>query len=146
MKFYSTILVLGLILSSLSSNAQCKHFTKKHCLPDLAPYIHSGQLSSAYMMPGDSAEVKMTFNAGKEYRLLVGSQELIGYVQFNVLDKNGKKLFSSNADQKNPYWDFKVENTQHFIIQIFVPEQEFSNQKTNLKGYGCVAILLGFKE
>ncbi len=130
---------------SFNVNAQCKRYTKRNCLPSLAPYMHNGQLTSAYMVPGDSAEVLMTFNSGKKYRILICSQELIGKVQFRVLDKKRKMLYKSDENETNPSWDFKVENTQQFIIQITIPKQEITNQKNNLVQNGCVALLIGFK-
>ena len=80
----TTLMIKGLFLFflivsfSLDSSAQCKGYTKKHCLPSLSPYVHNGQLTSAVLNPGDSADVALTFNAGKEYRLLVCNQEQIG--------------------------------------------------------------------
>jgi len=131
---------------TIDARAQCKRYTKKDCLPSLSPYMHNGQLTSAVLYPGDSADVAMTFNAGKEYRIVVCNQEQIGTVQFKVLDKSRKILYKSNPEEHNPVWDFKVENTQQFIIQLTVPPMKESNQKTNLVPNGCVALLIGFKE
>lgn len=139
----AVILIAGF---SFNSNAQCKRYTKRNCLPSLAPYIHNGQLTSAYMVPGDSAEVLMTFNAGKKYRILICSQELIGKVQFKVLDKRRKILYTSGKQETNPFWDFRVENTQQFIIQITIPKQAINNQRNNLVQNGCVALLIGFQK
>lgn len=149
MKLFNKIFAAGIIVllfSSINASAQCKKFTKKHCLPNLEAYLHNGQLTSAYMMPGDSADVMMTFNAGKEYRLLICSQDMIGKVQFKVLDKKRKVLYISDKEEANPFWDFKMENTQQLIIQIYVPVKEKSNQKTTMMPEGCVALLVGFKE
>ena len=139
-------LILGLFAFTIDANAQCKRYTKKYCLPSLSPYLHNGQLTSAVLNPGDSADIEMTFNAGKEYRLLVCNQEQIGKVQFKVLDKSRKVLYESDPEDENPSWDFKVENTQQFIVQLVVPKMEKDNQKTNLVPNGCVALLVGFKE
>ncbi|MCO6499408.1 MAG: hypothetical protein J5I47_03405 [Vicingus serpentipes] len=135
-----------LLLSTLDSAAQCKRFTKKYCLPSLAPYIHNGQLTSTYMIQGDSAEVLMTFNAGKEYRILICSQEMIGNVQFKVLDKKKKVLYTSEEDDVNPFWDFKVTNTQQLFIHITIPEKEKTTKMTEMVAQGCVSLLVGFKE
>lgn len=143
-KSIKIIFGLGLIVLSINASAQCKRFTKKNCFPSLDPFIHNGQLTSAYMTPGDSADVLMTFNAGKDYRLIVCSQ--VGEVKFNVLDKKRNVLYQSKKGDTNPTWDFNVTNTQQFIIQILVPKEEKSNQKTNLVASGCVSLLVGFKE
>jgi len=138
--------ILATILFSVDVQAQCKGFTKKYCLPSLKPYLHNGQLTSALLNPGDSADIEMTFNAGKEYRVLVCSQEMIGKVQFKVLDKSRKVLYKSDENDENPFWDFKVANTQQFIIQLTVPQQNTKNNITRLTPSGCVALLVGFKE
>ena len=144
------LLTTGIVLVSfvftIEANAQCKKYTKKYCLPSLSPYMHNGQLTSAILNPGDSADVAMTFNAGKEYRILICAQDQIGKVQFKVLDKSRKVLYKSNPEESNPHWDFKVINTQQFIVQLTVPAMEKSNQKNNLVPNGCVALLVGFKE
>ena len=145
-KIFAVFIVVFLLVSSFNSVAQCKRFTKKNCLPSLKPYLHNGQLTSAYMMPGDTAEVLMTFNAGKEYRVLICSQELIGKVQFKVLDKHKKVLYKSDSEAINPSWDFKVTNTQQFIIQITVPKKVKTAHKTDMMMNGCVSLLVGFKE
>jgi len=148
--FNKTALTLVVILASfvftLNANAQCKRYTKKDCLPSLSPYMHNGQLTSAVLYPGDSADVALTFNAGKEYRILVCNQEQIGNVQFKVLDKSRKVLYKSDPDEVNSLWDFKVANTQQLIVQLTVPAMVKSNQKNNLVPSGCVALLVGFKE
>jgi hypothetical protein len=149
MKLFNKIFALGVIVmlfTSINVTAQCKKYTKKNCLPSLAPFLHNGQLTSAYMMPGDSADVMMTFNAGKEYRLLICSQEMIGKVQFIVLKKKRKEIYKSDPEDANPFWDFKMETTQQFIIQIYVPAKEKTNQKTEMIPQGCVALLVGFKK
>ena len=139
-------LILASFVFTIDADAQCKRYTKKECLPSLSPYMHNGQLTSAVLYPGDSADVVMTFNAGKEYRILICNQEQIGNVQFKVLDKSRKILYKSDPKEANPSWDFKVTNTQQFIIQLTVPAMEKNNQKNNLVPNGCVALLVGFKE
>jgi len=139
-------ITIGFFGLSNNSSAQCKSYTKKHCLPSLSPYIHNGQLTSAVLNPGDLADIEMTFNAGKEYRLLVCNQEQIGNVQFKVLDQSRKVIYESNTEETNSFWDFKVENTQQLIVQLVIPKIEKSNQRNNLVPNGCVALLVGFKK
>jgi hypothetical protein len=138
------LICLGLL--SIDTNAQCKRFTKRNCVPSLAPFIHNGQLTSAVFSPGETADIEMTFNAGKEYRIIVCGQEMLGNVQFMVLDKSRKVLYKSGEDETNPSWDFKVAKTQQLIIQIIVPKVDQKNQLTQLTPTGCVSILIGFKE
>ena len=144
--FNKLFIVTFLLLNAFNSSAQCKRYTKKYCLPSLSPYIHNGQLTSTYMIPGDSADVLMTFNAGKEYRILICSQEMIGNVQFKIFDKKKKVLYTSNEEDVNPFWDFKVANTQQLFIQISIPQKEKTTKMTEMVAQGCVALLVGFKE
>ncbi|PCJ27625.1 MAG: hypothetical protein COA97_03115 [Flavobacteriales bacterium] len=143
---FTICVILASFVLTINANAQCKRYTKKYCLPSLSPYMHNGQLTSAVLNPGDSADVEMTFNAGKEYRILVCNQEQIGNVQFKVLDKTRKILYKSDPEDESPYWDFKVENTQQFIIQLTVPAKKKDVQKTDMMPTGCVSLLVGFKE
>ena len=103
-----TCLILTSFVITNEASAQCKKYTKKLCLPSLNPFTHNGQLTSAVLIPGDSADVQMTFNAGKEYRILVCNQEQIGKIQFKVLDKSRKTLYESNPKESNPSWDFSL--------------------------------------
>jgi hypothetical protein len=136
--------LMGLIFLSGDITAQCKGFTKKWCLPSLSPYVHNGQLTTAILNPGDSADIDLTFYGGKEYKLLICSQDQIGKVQFKVLDQSRKVLYTSIPDEKNPSWSFKMENTQQLIVQINVPKIEKTNQRINIVPNGCVALLVGF--
>jgi len=138
------LIILGGLFST-TANAQCKRFTKNHCLPTLTPYIHNGKLISSTFFPGEKADLELTFNAGKEYRILVCSQDLIGQVKFIVMDKTRKVLYKSEEGESNPYWDFKMASTQDLIIQVEIPAAEESNQKNNIVPKGCVSIMIGYK-
>lgn len=138
------LIIIGGFFAS-TANAQCKRFTKNYCLPDLAPYSHNGKLIASTFFPGEKADLELTFNAGKEYRIIVCSQELIGQVKFIVMDKSRKILYKSEERETNPSWDFKMATTQDLIIQVEIPEQDKSNQNTNITPKGCVSIMIGFK-
>ncbi len=136
--------VVILIAISFNSFGQCKNFTKKVGFPALAPYTHNGQLTSAKFIPGDEAELEMTFNGGNNYRVLIASQEMLGKVELKVLDKTRKVLFTSKPGDKNPHWDFRVKNTQQLIIQVKVAEM--NEVSTNMIPEGCISILTGFRD
>lgn len=132
------------VMVTLNSFAQCKNFTKKVGFPALAPYTHNGQLTSAKFIPGDEAELEMTFNGGNDYRVLIASQEMIGDVQLKIFDKSRKLLFASKSGEQNPHWDFRVKNTQQLIVYVKVAELD--KVSTNLVPEGCVSILTGFRD
>jgi hypothetical protein len=124
--------------------AQCKSFTKRKCLPALAPYINNGQLNTAVMSPGQSADMLMNFNSGQSYRIIVCAEGVLGSVEFQVSDATGKVLFKNH--EKDAFvnsWDFNVEQTSQFTVSVKVPEQI---DKTQFNTEGCVTVLIGFKK
>ncbi len=139
-------LVAIVIFTTISVNgfSQCKNFTKKVGFPALKPYIHNGQLTSARFVPGDEAEIEMTFNGGNDYRVLVCRQEVLGEVELTILDKARKVLYTSKPGGENPNWDFRVKNTQQLIVQVKVAEMD--KNAANMVPNGCVSILVGFRD
>ena len=57
------IIMLAVILPSLAFS-QCRRFTKVKCMPALGDYIPNDNFNSAVLVPGDEAELMMTFYAG----------------------------------------------------------------------------------
>lgn len=137
-------LVLAILLP-LSGYSQCRSYAKRKCRPALEPYIHSGQLQSAILRPGETAEVMLTFTAGQSYRVLVCAQPILGDVTFKVLDTDKNLIYDSanGEDGANSSFDFKVASTQQLIISITVPEDP--DVAIDLVPEGCIAILTGFK-
>ena len=143
-KIFKIGVAILFIAISINGFSQCKNFTKKEGFPALAPFTHNGQLTTAKFIPGDEAELEMTFNGGNDYRVLIASQEMLGDVELKVLDKTRKVLFTSNPGDTNPHWDFRVKNTQQLIIQVKVAEMgEVTN---NIVPEGCISILTGFRD
>ena len=58
-------------------------------------YIQNDNYNSAILIPGDEAQLMLTFLAGQEYRLLVCSHPVLGDVTYEIFDANGKRLFDS---------------------------------------------------
>ena len=139
MKLLKLIVVIA-IVSPMMVSAQCKSFTKKQCLPLLDAFVPSSNFNSAVMMPGDEADLMMTFYAGQEYRLFVCSEDIIGELNFEVQDEQST-LFAS-ADNENPYFDFKMQNTKQLKLKIIVPEQENPNRMVH---QGCATVMVGSK-
>lgn len=137
------IVALIALIMPFTANAQCRSFVKKQCLPQVAPFTHNGQLNTAVMAAGQTAELQMTFYSGQEYRIVVCSQESLGNVWFRLVDANKKEVFNSRNQHDNPNtWDFKIKATQQLTIEIHAPESESPNE---LVESGCVALLVGFK-
>lgn len=138
-------LILLLFLSVLASQvtiAQCNQFTKKKCIPQLTPFVHNGQLNSASLGAGETAELELTFYGGQEYRILVCAQDIFKGVHFILKDKSGKELFNSK-DKSEQYWDFKVSSTQQLTLEVVT---EASENQSGMVESGCVSVLVGFKK
>lgn len=127
------------------SQAQCRSFTKKKCLPELEGYVQNDNFNSAVLIPGDEAELLLTFYAGKEYRLLVCGHPVLGDLEFEVLDTDDEVIYTNvdQEDKSDAKFDFKVATTQQLIVRIRVPEAESTS---TLIHEGCVSVMIGSKE
>ncbi len=125
------------------SFSQCKGVAKK-CLPDMKPFVYTGQLNSTILNEGESAELVMTFTAGQEYRILTCAPVYLGILKFSIYDSNRKLVFNNKDFNNSQYWDLKVGSTEDYTIQVSVPYAK--HQKVaDISGSGCVAVLVGFK-
>jgi hypothetical protein len=129
-----------LLLPGLA-DAQCRAFTKNKCLPLLDGYVQNDNYNSAVLVPGDEAELLLTFYSGKEYRIVVGSHPVLGDVEFEIVDTNDEMIYSSKTSDNKSLFDFKMSNTQQLIVKVRVPKQESAIQHE-----GCVTVLVGSKE
>ena len=145
MKLLKIILPI-MLLMPLLSNGQCRSYTKKKCLPVLEGYVQNDNYNSARLIPGDEAELLLTFYGGKEYRLLICSMPILGEVDFEIYDDSEQMIFSSNTSDEDGtgYFDFKVNATQQLVIKLKVPEDEGVSSVT--PNEGCVTIMVGSKE
>lgn len=138
---HTIILLLAFGLFATAANAQCRSFTKKNCLSTLDGYIQNDNYNSAILIPGDEAELMLTFLAGQDYRLLVCAHPVLGEITYEINDARGKRLFDSRKNEPDvTYVDFKVETTQQLQIHVQVPES-----KSAIMHEGCVTVLVGSK-
>jgi hypothetical protein len=144
MKTFKIILAI-LIALPLASYSQCRSFTKNKCLPMLDGYVQNDNYNSAVLIPGDEAELLLTFYANKEYRMVVCAHPRLGEVEFEVLDSNQELIYASK-DAKTPdknIFDFKMTSTQQLFVRIRVPEP---TQDSAIVPEGCVSVMIGFKD
>lgn len=142
MKLFKYILPFLLALP-LMSDAQCRAFTKNKCLPMLEGYVQNDNYNSAMLIPGDEAEVLMTFYANKEYRLIVANNPVLPDVEWEVRDTNDELIYSnkqSTAESKNKF-DFRMASTQQLVVRVRVPKEQ-----SVIPHEGCVVIMSGHKE
>lgn len=121
--------------------AQCDQFVKQECLPQLGTFTDMGKKNLAVLLPGDTAQIGVTFYKAHQYRIVVCAQASLGKVRFRLMTRNGNVLFDSKAHNDPSYWDFNVEATQNVVIQLIVP-MVAPNQVAQT---GCVSVLIGFK-
>ena len=140
MKLIKILLPLFLLMPLLS-DAQCRAFTKNQCLPQLDGYVQNDNYNSAMLIPGDDAELLLTFYGGKEYRLVVCAHPILGSVDYEITDTNGDSIYRGNTGAGNTF-DFKMVNTQQLIVKLHVPDQKSSVSTHE----GCVSVLVGSKE
>jgi len=120
---------------------QCRSFVKNNCGDAMEGFIPGESFNAVKLFPGDVAEVEMTFYSDVDYRLLICSHEVLGDVNFKIIDKGGEVIYD-NADREfSEFFDFRLEGTRTFDVNITVPEQD----ESSINPQGCVAILLGRK-
>jgi hypothetical protein len=141
--FFQFVFLTLITALPFSVFAQCNTFIKKKCMPKILPFIHNGQMNVSTISAGQSTEVNLTFSAGQAYRIVVGSEEILGDVTFKVMDMSKKIVFDSKQNNYPDFWDFKVKNTQQFIVHVDVP---VSASSSSVPPSGCVSVLVGFKK
>ena len=135
-----TTLLLALVtLLAIQANAQCRTFTKKNCLPTLDGYVQNENYNSAVLIPGDEAELELTFLAGIDYRVAVCAHPVLGAVEFEVLDEQNIRVWSNSEGAD--HLDLRVENAQRLKFKVRVPDTDAA-----ILHEGCVSILLGSKD
>ncbi|MBK9176454.1 MAG: hypothetical protein IPM46_08955 [Flavobacteriales bacterium] len=137
----TVLLAAGMMLASATATAQCKSFAKNKCVPGLAPYKFNETFNGAQLAPGEEAEVNLTFYSGQEYRVMVCVHQILGEVNWKLVDQNNKIVFESLADEPKHHFDFKAASTTQLKVVVWVP-----SRKTEMTHLGCVAIMVGFKE
>lgn len=142
--YFSRVVFCSLMLAlPFGAFAQCNTFVKKKCMPKILPFTHNGQMNVSTLAAGQNSEVSLTFYAGQAYRILVCSEEILGEVTFKVMDMSKKIVFDSKNNNYPDFWDFKVKNTQQFIVHVEIP---VSTSSSTIPPSGCVSVLVGFKK
>ena len=142
-KRFICLLFVAFVLISVDSDAQCKAFVKRSCLPLLPPFTTNGQINNAVFAPGDHAEMPLTFSDGFTYRVIVCSQEILGKINFKIMNNENQVVFDNADHDYVNLWDFKITSTQQVKLVINVPEEKTHNE---IMHTGCVSIILGFKK
>jgi hypothetical protein len=103
-------------------------------------YVTNDNYNSAILIPGDEAELMLTFLGGRDYRVNVCAHPVLGKVKFDIFDTRGKLLFSSDHANGKSYVDFKMASTQQLMVRVSVPAS-----KSAILHEGCLTVLVGSK-
>jgi hypothetical protein len=135
------ITLIFFLLLSYCGFSQCDQFVQQVCSPQLGTFNSEGKRNIAVLLPGDTAQLGVTFYKDHKYRVVVCGQQALGSVRFRLLDRKGAVLFDSKQHNNPVFWDFNTQLTQNLVIQLIVPNVA-ANQVAQT---GCVAVLVGFK-
>lgn len=138
-----SFLIAVLCFAASTAHSQCRSFTKNDCLPLLEDFTPNENYNSALFAAGESAELGVTFNEGKTYRVVVCGQSVLGDIQFQLIDSDDEILYDNANNEMAKSYDFKVAGTQQLSIKVIVPEDDSG---VDLVQQGCVTIALGHKE
>jgi hypothetical protein len=136
------ILALLIFATTINTDAQCKAFAKKICIPELGAYTHDGNYHAAVLVEGEEAELYKTFYSDMEYRVAICGEDKLPEVEFKVLDANKNVLYSNKDANYAKTWDFKLQSSQQLKLVIKV---NTFNKPGDTPASGCVAIMFGFK-
>jgi hypothetical protein len=143
MRLLKILPILALFLiASVDTNAQCKAFAKKVCLPELSSYTHDGNYHAAVLVEGEEAELYKTFYSDMDYRVAICGEDKLPNIEFRIMDSNKNVLYSSKEHNYARTWDFKLQSSQQ--LKLIVKVTSF-NQAGDTPASGCVSIMFGFK-
>lgn len=140
MKFlFISIISFSLFTASYAQNCEqivldCESLLKSS--EDGDSFISDGQTYTAFL-DREKAEFSTTFYGGATYRLAASAGSRENFVIYTVKDEEGHVLFTNKNYNNSPYWDFKVDTTIPVIIT--------TELDLDLKGTGCVVLMIGFK-
>jgi hypothetical protein len=138
MKLATIILSFVALLMSHSSSAQCDsiiNVCQKHIAKN---YISDGQVYRALLNGDDVAEFQTTLFGGNTYRIAVCSGFDDSNLIFRICDHERNLLFSNTDYNKEPYWDFYIENTMSVSIDVLLDSTR--------KDSGCAVVVIGFQK
>ncbi len=143
-KKYAFTLGIALLLFAISTTtkAQCNAFVKKKCMYKVVPFTSNGQVNTNTLEAGKTISLNLSFYAGKDYRIIVCSEEILGDVTFKVIDKSKRVVFSSAENNHPDFWDFKAKSTQPLTVEVTSPP---SQSTSSVIPSGCLSIIVGFK-
>jgi hypothetical protein len=139
---YTLGIAMLLLTVPALTKAECNAFVKKKCMYKVVPFTSNGQVNTSTLEAGKTISLNLSFYAGKDYRIIVCSEEILGDVSFKVIDKSKKVVFSSAENNSPDFWDFKAKSTQPLTVEVTSPP---SQSTSSVVPSGCLSIIVGFK-
>lgn len=143
-RFVILFLTLFMATGTYFAQETCEELPD-HCLRYFKPqsdsdalYISDGQVYRAFLDDEQKAEFQVTFYGRSTYRIAATAGSDNDFVIFDIKDEKGNLLFTNEAYENAPYWDFEFENTMNCIIETRLD----LDKKTS----GCVVMLIGFQQ
>jgi len=138
MKLLTTFCFVAMLLVQNTSHAQCDTIAVACQNFITQNYISDGQVYRSLLNGDDVAEFQSTLFGGNTYRIAVCSGISDSNLIFRLSDQERNVLFSNTDYDKEPYWDFYVENTMQVSIEVLLDNTR--------KDSGCAVVVIGFKK
>ena len=140
---YTIITVLLLMFFSVNNGySQCRDFAKEICKPKLQNYAHDGNYNGAFLNAEEEVEVHKAFFNGQKYRIVVGKEENLPTIHFQINDTDNNLLFDNQESEYIDFYDFNLETSKTLIISLRFVQNEDTDAELES---GCVSILFGIE-
>lgn len=134
------LLSIALILSLQLGSQTCNRLARKS-VKEIAPFKFNGQLNKVVLSAGESAELSVVLKSNKKYRILVSGGRLVGDLNFKLYDRNKKLVFDNAKHDMAQSWDFIIQATQQYFIEVTYPGSDDGYK--DYTNRGCVALVIG---
>ncbi len=142
MKLSRILTAVFAVFFSVSAFAQCRTFVKNNCGDAMAGYVIGENFNAAKLMPGDQAEMPVTFYSDQQYRVMVCNHKILKGVEFQLVSSDDQVLFDNSGDITQNSFDFQMAGTDSLTVKIKVHE---GGADTGINPQGCVAVMIGTK-
>ncbi|MCW3084396.1 MAG: hypothetical protein JWP12_1762 [Bacteroidetes bacterium] len=123
-----------LTISVLSASAQCKNVAKE-AIRKLAPYTHTGGVSTTTLVLGEPSQVHLSFYKGLNYKIQVSTESQLGTVNFRIVDEDNVEIYNSKTGKSDSF-EFYSNSSQELVLEIV------SDDKAK---QGCAVVVVGMQ-
>ena len=139
--YFMVFWLIGILGAVQPLHGQCSTFARGVVKPELAPFLHDGNLNATILAEGERIVLQKTVFDGLKYRIVVMGVPDLPSPRFKLKDGSGDILFDNIEYDYASKWDFDVQTTQNLFVEITVPEDDDPSADTG----GCVAVLFGIE-